>query len=154
MTCTKCYFVLPILTYKQTKKQTDQQIKGNSTRNNDFCKVRNFCQGQPSVISCHRRQPTTPLISLNEKLVCTIQLNHLLVAATSSWRVIRKAEKQCDKASPFSRPFFIGKVSEPCLLLRNLLLVSFKHNFITLKRFIGTPDPVMMLYKTNFLTES
>jgi hypothetical protein len=55
------------------------------------------------------KQPAILLIRINEKLVCTIQLKPLLFAATSSWRVISKAENQCDKASPFSRPFFQGK---------------------------------------------
>jgi hypothetical protein len=58
----KSYFVLPILTYKQTNKQTnkqaDQQIKGNLIRNCNFSKVRNFCQGQPSVIACPGRRTT------------------------------------------------------------------------------------------------
>jgi len=135
----------------QTNKHADQQIKGNSIRNYDFCKVNNFCQEQPSP----GRQTTSYTTDQFERETGVYHsVNTLLVAAAFSCRVINKAEKQCDKASPFSRPFFIGKLSDQCLFLRNLLLVSFKHRFINLRRFISTPNPVKMLYKTSFLPES
>jgi hypothetical protein len=61
MICTEkllCITNIILQTNKQTNK-ADQQIKGNSVRNYDICKVRNFCQGQPSVIACTGRRKTS-----------------------------------------------------------------------------------------------
>jgi hypothetical protein len=52
-----------------------------------------------------------------------------------------KEEKKSsgDRASPCFRPFWIGKLSD--------ILIS-------LTSFMGTPNPIRILYKTSLLTES
>jgi hypothetical protein len=48
--------------------------------------------------------------------------------------------KSCGgKASPYFRPFRIGKLSEKYLLIWILLYVSFKHILISLTSFMGAP---------------
>jgi hypothetical protein len=65
-----------------------------------------------------------------------------------------KLKSSDDKASPCFRPFWIGKLSDKCLPIRTLLYVSFKHIFISLTSFMGTPTSVRILYNTSLLTES
>jgi hypothetical protein len=40
---------------------------------------------------------------------------------------ITKLKSSDDKAAPYFRPFWIGKLSDKCLLMWALLYVSFKH---------------------------
>jgi len=61
MICTEkllCITNIILQTNKQTNKD-DQQIKGNSVRNYDICKVLILCQGQPCVIACPWRRKTS-----------------------------------------------------------------------------------------------
>jgi hypothetical protein len=59
-----------------------------------------------------------------------------------------------DRASPYFRSFWIGKLSDKCLPIWTLLYVSFKHILITLTSFMGTPNSMRILYNTSLLTES
>jgi hypothetical protein len=57
------------------------------------------------------------------------------------------------KASPCSRPFWIGKLWDKCLPIRTLLCVSFEHILISLTNLIRTLNFMRMLYNTSLLTE-
>jgi hypothetical protein len=59
-----------------------------------------------------------------------------------------------DGASPCFRPFWIGKLTDKCLLIRTLIYVLFKHILINLTSSMGTPNSMRILYKTSLLTES
>jgi hypothetical protein len=51
-------------------------------------------------------------------------------------------------------PFWTGKLADKCLPIRTLLYVSFKHLFINLTRFMGTPKYMRIMYSTSLLSES
>jgi hypothetical protein len=50
-----------------------------------------------------------------------------------------------DKASPYFKPFGIGKLSDKCLPIQTLLYVSFKHILMSLTNFMGIPNSVRIL---------
>jgi hypothetical protein len=65
-----------------------------------------------------------------------------------------KLKSNDDKASPYFRPSCIGKSSEKCVPVQNLLHVSFKHILINLTSFMGTLNSMRILYKTSLFIES
>jgi ABC-type branched-subunit amino acid transport system permease subunit len=64
-----------------------------------------------------------------------------------------KLKSSDDTASPYFRPFWIGKLSEKYLAIWTLLHVSFKHNLINLTTFMGTPNSMRILYNTSLLMD-
>jgi hypothetical protein len=59
-----------------------------------------------------------------------------------------------DKASPYFKPFWMGKLSNKWLPMWTLLYVSFKHILISWTNFMGIPNFMRILYNTSLLTES
>jgi hypothetical protein len=51
-----------------------------------------------------------------------------------------KLKSSGDRATPYFRQFWIGKLSDKYLPIRPLLYVSFKHILINLTSFMGTPN--------------
>jgi hypothetical protein len=51
-------------------------------------------------------------------------------------------ERNGNKASPEFRSFCIGRVSDKCVLVLTLLLVSFKHNSVNLTNITGIPERI------------
>jgi hypothetical protein len=54
-----------------------------------------------------------------------------------------------DRATPCFGPFWIEKLSDKCLHIQTLLYISFKHILINLTSFMGTRNPMRILYKTS-----
>jgi hypothetical protein len=63
----------------------------------------------------------------------------------------KKLESHGDKASPCFRPFQIENLPHKYLPKQISLQVSVKHILIN---FMGTPNPMRILYNTSLLTES
>ena len=59
-----------------------------------------------------------------------------------------KLKSNGDRASPCFKPFLIGNISDTFLPTRTLLYVSVKHNLTSLTSFLGTPNSMRILYKT------
>jgi hypothetical protein len=65
-----------------------------------------------------------------------------------------KLKNDGDKSSPCFRPFYIRKLSDKYLPIRTLLYVLFQQISISLTIFVGTADPMRILYNTSLLIES
>jgi hypothetical protein len=65
-----------------------------------------------------------------------------------------KLKSNCPKASAYSGPFWIGKLSDKYLPTWPILYVSFKHILIVLTSFMGNPNSMRILYNSSLLTES
>jgi hypothetical protein len=86
--------------------------------------------------------PVHHIISIHQKLMCPIQLqshwfSYIFIMAYSKVKLKSIGEK----ASPCSRPLWIGKLSEKCLLIQILLCVSFQHILFSQTNFMGTILP-------------
>jgi len=56
-----------------------------------------------------------------------------------------KLKSNGDKASPYFETFLIGNMSDKCLPTQTLLYISFRHVFISLTSFMGTPYLIRIL---------
>jgi hypothetical protein len=65
-----------------------------------------------------------------------------------------KLKSNDGKASPRSKTFWIGKLSDKCLPTLNLLYVSFKYILISLIMSMGTQNSKRIVHGTSILSES
>jgi hypothetical protein len=64
-----------------------------------------------------------------------------------------KLKSSGEGASPYFRPFWMGKLSDKFLPIKTLPYVSFKHILINLTSFMGTPNSTKVMYNISLLTE-